>query len=194
MRAEGVNISTRRRYPRGDGEWGQGELDRRKHKVFVLLRALREGVYPRDNVPRKMLAALEAAPADLDQDGLIEYLARSYDGRIPKVKLEHRPPREPTPQKPYPKYGLSAQDMILLERHSGGRCEGCGGTFTSDRAGRAVIDHCHGRGFGNRNAVRGLLCQRCNVALSKYMTPQTLRALAAYLERFESSLEPPWVA
>lgn len=192
MRAECVDLSTGRRYPRGEGEWGPGELENRKHKIFVLLKAIREGVFPRESVPRKFASALESVPDGLDQDGLIEQLARSYEGRIPKVALEYRPQLEATPQKPYPKYGLSAQDMILLERHSGGRCGGCGRDFTSDRAGRAVIDHCHERGYGNRNAVRGLLCQMCNIALSKHMTPETLRALAEYLERFESSPDPPW--
>ena len=46
------------------------------------------------------------------------------------------------------------------------------------------IDHCH-----KRMVVRGAICVRCNRALPNWVTPEWLRAAAAYLERDPYPLE-----
>lgn len=52
-------------------------------------------------------------------------------------------------------------------------CETCG------KPGRVVFDHCHVTG-----EFRGWLCNGCNTALGQAKdNPDTLRKLAAYLER-----------
>lgn len=81
------------------------------------------------------------------------------------------------------KYGVTLEQLVAL--YANGSCQICGSSE------RLHIDHDHdccpslheskGRGCGK--CIRGLLCQGCNMALgSAKDNPQTLRALADYLE------------
>jgi recombination endonuclease VII len=45
------------------------------------------------------------------------------------------------------------------------------------------LDHDHTKKKGDEGFVRGILCYPCNQAASKHHTPQSLRALADYLEK-----------
>lgn len=68
-------------------------------------------------------------------------------------------------------YGLTPDESDRLR--SVDACQVCGGND------RLVIDHCHTVG-----TVRGVLCTPCNLILGHAKdNPDTLRALASYLER-----------
>lgn len=67
--------------------------------------------------------------------------------------------------------------MTLVEYHErlaeqGGRCAICR-TDNPGRGGRFVVDHCHAGG-----AVRGLLCNGCNVGLGHFRDDPTSLAVA----------------
>lgn len=78
-------------------------------------------------------------------------------------------------------YGITPEEFDTMLAAQNDRCAGCG--RTAEEAGgrwpRLHVDHCHRTG-----RVRGLLCHGCNVAIGHARdNPQTLRNLAAYLER-----------
>ncbi|MFF9481410.1 endonuclease VII domain-containing protein [Streptomyces sp. NPDC014733] len=78
-------------------------------------------------------------------------------------------------------YGLTAEEYQLLFDHQGGRCAICRETRTKNLA----VDHCH-----KTEAIRGLLCQRCNghlLARGARDRPDVLRRAADYLEHY-----PAW--
>lgn len=74
------------------------------------------------------------------------------------------------------KYGLTEGDYARLLLAQRGRCAICG----CDRGRkRFAVDHCH-----KEKAVRGLLCDVCNIGLGCFRdSPARLRAAATYLER-----------
>ena len=182
-------------------------ISRRKQKVVLTLQAMRtggHGVGP--GMENKLLDVISQAPPGLTQDGLVEYVARNFRGRMYAPKIEFvpayslpEPKEEPALSlvgRKFSKHGLSARDIKRLVDYAEAKCQGCGESFTEER--RAVIDHCHTRGPGgyasSREAVRGLLCHHCNHSLTKHMTPEKLRSLADYLEIFESAEVPAWAA
>ncbi|MER5883106.1 endonuclease VII domain-containing protein [Streptomyces sp. NPDC001941] len=78
-------------------------------------------------------------------------------------------------------YGLSADDYRRLLEAQGGRCAICLETRKTNLA----VDHCH-----KTEAVRGLLCARCNgqlLARGARDRPDVLRRAAEYLENY-----PAW--
>ncbi|MFF3453265.1 endonuclease VII domain-containing protein [Streptomyces sp. NPDC002730] len=78
-------------------------------------------------------------------------------------------------------YGLSAEDYQKLFEFQGGRCAICQETRKTNLA----VDHCH-----KTEAVRGLLCARCNsqlLARGARDRAQVLRRAADYLESY-----PAW--
>jgi hypothetical protein len=79
------------------------------------------------------------------------------------------------------KYGLTPDDVSALRETQGGRCAICREVFDPRprRRHSEHIDHDHETG-----AVRGLLCQLCNVALGALRDdPALVDAAAAYLRR-----------
>lgn len=74
---------------------------------------------------------------------------------------------------------MTALDLpydVYLELNGGvERCAICG---AGPKTRKLQRDHCHSRGV-----PLGLLCARCNRAIPSWMTPEWLRAAAAYLER-----------
>lgn len=76
------------------------------------------------------------------------------------------------------KYGITPSEYERMMFAQDWSCGGCNQKFADD--GRGVkIDHCHTTG-----AVRGLLCNRCNVALGWARdNPDTLARLATYLKK-----------
>lgn len=73
-------------------------------------------------------------------------------------------------------FGLSVEsyEKMLLEQEGG--CKICGETNQSGK--RLSVDHDHKTG-----EIRGLLCQRCNVAIGLLVdSPERLRAAASYLD------------
>jgi hypothetical protein len=79
------------------------------------------------------------------------------------------------------RYGLSSRDYARLFEAQGGRCAICQET----RRSYLSIDHCH-----KTEAIRGLLCRRCNgtlLARGARDRPDVLRRAAAYLEDY-----PAW--
>lgn len=74
------------------------------------------------------------------------------------------------------RYGITRQQYVEMKDRQGGVCAVCGQANASGR--RLCVDHCHATG-----AVRGLLCDKCNVGLANYRdNPSLLRAAADYLE------------
>ncbi|MFD7257158.1 endonuclease VII domain-containing protein [Streptomyces sp. NPDC059874] len=80
-------------------------------------------------------------------------------------------------------YGLTAEDYQRLFEFQNGRCAICRETRKTNLA----VDHCH-----KTEAIRGLLCARCNgqlLARGARDRPDVLRRAADYLESF-----PAWQA
>lgn len=80
-------------------------------------------------------------------------------------------------------YGLTVEDFQLVFEYQGGRCAICRETRTKNLA----VDHCH-----KTEAIRGLLCQRCNstlLARGARDRADVLRRAADYLETY-----PAWEA
>jgi hypothetical protein len=78
-------------------------------------------------------------------------------------------------------YGLTNEEYQTLFEAQGGRCAICQETRRTNLA----VDHCH-----KTEAIRGLLCQRCNgqlLARGARDRPEVLRRAADYLENF-----PAW--
>lgn len=78
-------------------------------------------------------------------------------------------------------YGLTNEEYQLLFEAQDGRCAICKET----RRANLAVDHCH-----KTEAIRGLLCQRCNgqlLARGARDRPEVLRAAADYLEDY-----PAW--
>ncbi|OKH95426.1 endonuclease VII domain-containing protein [Streptomyces uncialis] len=78
-------------------------------------------------------------------------------------------------------YGISSEDYAVIFAHQGGRCAICRET----RSRNLAVDHCH-----RTEAIRGLLCQRCNghlLARGARDRPEVLRRAAEYLENY-----PAW--
>ena len=63
----------------------------------------------------------------------------------------------------------------LVAEHGGEACWICG---AAPKTRRLHIDHDH-----RTDAIRGLLCHRCNQALPTWMTPRWLSQAARYLHR-----------
>jgi hypothetical protein len=81
-------------------------------------------------------------------------------------------------------YGLSKDEYQEMLRACRGRCPCCLVPFSSVFGTVPVIDHCHDKGFV-REAVRGIICSRCNFVMGHASdSPKVLRACALYLERF----------
>lgn len=75
------------------------------------------------------------------------------------------------------KYGITAAEFNSLLASQDNRCAICGSSESKSR-GRMHVDHNHKTG-----AIRGILCQACNVTLGKMEdSPELLRKAAAYLE------------
>ncbi|MEU6704741.1 endonuclease VII domain-containing protein [Streptomyces wuyuanensis] len=78
-------------------------------------------------------------------------------------------------------YGLTAEDYQRLFEFQNGRCAICLETRQTNLA----VDHCH-----KTEAIRGLLCARCNgqlLARGARDRPEVLRRAADYLENY-----PAW--
>ncbi|WP_406305798.1 endonuclease VII domain-containing protein [Streptomyces sp. NBC_00885] len=78
-------------------------------------------------------------------------------------------------------YGLSAEDYQRLFEAQSGKCAICHETRKTNLA----VDHCH-----KTEAIRGLLCARCNsqlLARGARDRPEILRRAADYLENY-----PAW--
>jgi hypothetical protein len=80
------------------------------------------------------------------------------------------------------RYGMGFEDWARLYEFQNGLCPGCGDRLVIEtrRYGNSThIDHDH----ADPKKVRGLLCQRCNIALGAARdNPATLLSLAVYLE------------
>ena len=77
-------------------------------------------------------------------------------------------------------YGISLLDYKDMLEQQNYRCITCGAVHRETKQERMVVDHCHSDG-----GVRGLICQKCNMALgSARDNPDILRNLADYLEKY----------
>jgi hypothetical protein len=75
-------------------------------------------------------------------------------------------------------YGLTNEDYRTLFEHQGGVCAIC----LEPRRTNLAVDHCH-----KTEAIRGLLCARCNgqlLARGARDRPDVLRRAADYLENY----------
>ncbi len=73
---------------------------------------------------------------------------------------------------------MSPEEKADMVAAQGGKCFCCMKEF--DGTHDTCVDHCH-----LTNIVRGILCKRCNQAIGLARdSPEVLRNMAAYLERF----------
>jgi hypothetical protein len=76
-------------------------------------------------------------------------------------------------------HGLTVEQHHTILRSQDGKCAICLGTDPVGRSRRFAIDHCHSTG-----AVRGLLCNKCNMGVGNFDDDAArLEAAAAYLRR-----------
>ena len=76
------------------------------------------------------------------------------------------------------KFGTDGSELIDQQN---GACAICGIPFANLASHKIHIDHCHVSGI-----VRGVLCSACNVALGLAKdNPETLRAMATYVEKWQ---------
>lgn len=64
-------------------------------------------------------------------------------------------------------YGLDDGDYERLLELQGGHCALCSRTPDQERHGKLVVDHDHAKKKGDHRFVRGLLCDKCNIALGR---------------------------
>lgn len=80
------------------------------------------------------------------------------------------------------KYGLSRAEYERMREEQGNKCAVCKEPPPDNRA--LPIDHCHKTG-----KVRGLLCNRCNLALGMFGDDiELLRSAVAYLTRCQGEV------
>jgi len=90
------------------------------------------------------------------------------------------------------RYGITPAEYDALLEKQDNRCAICN-TASCDTGKRFSVDHIHDlrmRGgemvdvnIGNADAVRGLLCSRCNTSIGKFDdSPELLRKAAHYIE------------
>ena len=72
-------------------------------------------------------------------------------------------------------YGITPDALCALIKQQNNQCAICGTVFTKE----FHVDHCH-----ITNIVRGLLCEKCNLALGLFKdSPAILRSAISYLEQ-----------
>lgn len=85
------------------------------------------------------------------------------------------------------RYNLSLPEWDAIFDAQDGKCAICGTTEPGGRHNTFHVDHNHSCCDGPQSCgecVRGLLCSRCNLAISKLdEKPEVLRSAADYLER-----------
>lgn len=75
-------------------------------------------------------------------------------------------------------YGITLSQYEEMYSKQNGRCLFC------DKAEKLFVDHCHKTG-----AVRGLLCNNCNLMLGHAKdSPALLRIAATYLDNYDRSI------
>jgi hypothetical protein len=78
------------------------------------------------------------------------------------------------------KYGVTPEAFDAMVRATGGRCPCCKLPFSTIRAMRPCVDHCH-----KSDTVRGVVCLTCNLLLGHAGdNPEILKACARYLTGF----------
>ena len=83
-------------------------------------------------------------------------------------------------------HGISFEELDRLLKEQGGSCAICGKNRAKKK--RLVLDHCH-----RRHVIRGILCDLCNVLLSRANdNPEILKKAIAYLEKAKDS-SMPWI-
>jgi hypothetical protein len=85
-------------------------------------------------------------------------------------------------EKELAKHGLTEDDWALLWVAQGGACPVCG----TKKSKQWHIDHDRSKGYC-KEAVRGILCDRCNKSLSYFQKDATtLNGFLAYAEKYSS--------
>jgi hypothetical protein len=102
---------------------------------------------------------------------------RQYKDRY-AARHAHRLPRLRYHQRIRRQHGLSREDYQSMLEQQGGSCAICGSIEPGGNGDVLYVDHCHETG-----AVRGLLCNKCNVGLGMFNDDldRMLKA-SAYLE------------
>jgi hypothetical protein len=81
-------------------------------------------------------------------------------------------------------YGLTPDEFSKMVEACNGRCPCCKTPFSEILGTQPCVDHDHKKGKA-REAVRGIVCGRCNLVLGHAAdNPAILRACARHLERF----------
>jgi hypothetical protein len=109
--------------------------------------------------------------AKANGDKVKSYQRRHYHGMTPEKRRDAHLKSV---------YGISLARYREMLAAQGGKCAICGSTDPKSRTGDFHVDHSHATG-----AVRGLLCNLCNVGLGSLQdSPTVARSAAAYLEKY----------
>jgi hypothetical protein len=181
--------------------WRDANLDKAKAQQKASYEAYREArlakvkAYREANRAKVLLAqkaSYEANKEDrlvkgkayreANKDKLKEWFKGHYqanrDSVLARVKNRHR-------ANPGQKYGLTGKEYWGMVAACNGRCPCCKTPF-SEILGKTTlpcVDHDHKKGQ-TREAVRGIVCHRCNMLLGHADDdPKILRACARHLER-----------
>lgn len=160
----------------------------KKFETGAELRAYLDELEERRNDPEKMRAykrEQQRAWRAKNRDRLREYEKRRQAGKYARRKTDpsvRAARRRQARRYNLKKYGLTPQCVAAMVTAQGGMCATC----KADVAASPCVDHCHTTG-----KVRAILCRKCNLALGLAGdNPETLKALAAYLEHHQT--KKPW--
>lgn len=88
----------------------------------------------------------------------------------------------------YAYHGLTCDEFDALHARAGGRCEICATPEAETRRGKLIIDELH----GHARAIRGLLCDRCNAAMSCFDGQRPWGANHSLLPQILIYVANPW--
>jgi hypothetical protein len=106
-----------------------------------------------------------------NREALREKTKRWFKKNPDKVRIYRRKKRLKS------KYGITIEALHTMIRRQGNKCLVCLRRF-SDLI-KPVVDHCHAT-----NAVRGILCDRCNVAEGAIRSAANAIRLSRYMDSF----------
>jgi hypothetical protein len=151
------------------------------HTVPAEVRKARERARYHEGGKKEKMSEWYAANADKARAAKKRYYHKNRE----KILAKERADRRSNPEKSRrahlrTRYGITLGEKAELIRRQGGCCAICGGG--PGKKGWHT-DHCH-----TTQAVRGVLCFKCNTGLGAFMdNPVYLRNAASYLEGYHDS-------
>ena len=86
-------------------------------------------------------------------------------------------------------YGITSEEVDKMFENQGKKCAIC--DTGAETANKLCVDHDHEKGNKDPNAVRGLLCNDCNLGLGNFKnSTQRLSNAIEYLKKYEENGSP----